>query len=82
MKTTTEVFLSRNFVEFGPFTAEEVTGFAARGLFMAGDYLCGGAAAEWLPYQDWLTVQNAPPAPAAPAKAPARKKAAAKKPAA
>ena len=79
MKTTTELYLSRNYVEFGPLTPEEITGFAARGMLLDGDYLRDGSTGEWQPCAAWLAAQQAP---AKAAKAPAKKKAAPKKTAA
>jgi hypothetical protein len=67
MKTTAEIFLSRNFVEFGPFTSEEMSGFAARGILLEGDFVKSNGADSWQPCIDWLSTINTP-APKTPAK--------------
>ncbi|MFN0077451.1 MAG: hypothetical protein ACKVY0_13355 [Prosthecobacter sp.] len=74
------VYLSRAFVEFGPFTKAEILDFQKRGMLSAADYLRDEASDTWLHYQEWLTIVPMPapklvkkPAPA-PAKAPAAKK--------
>jgi hypothetical protein len=78
------VYLSRAFVEFGPFTKKEILDFQKRGLLSSADYLRDDGNDTWLHYQEWLTVvpMTAPKLvkkPAAPAKEPAAKAPAAKK---
>lgn len=77
------VYLSRSFVEFGPFAKKEILDFQKRGLLTDSDYLRDGGSETWLHYQEWLTIVPMPapklvkkPAArkAAPAKAPAAKK--------
>ncbi len=79
------VYLSRAFVEFGPFTNKEILDFQKRGILSAADYLRNEGADNWVHYQEWLTVVPMPEpklvkkpaakAAAAPAaKAPATKK--------
>ncbi len=75
------VYLSRAFVEFGPFAKKEILDFQKRGILSSADYLRDEGSETWLHYQEWLTVVPMPapklvkkPAPA-PAKAPAAKKA-------
>jgi len=78
MKKTTEVFLSRSYVEFGPFTADELSGFAGRGLLLESDYVKETGGHVWQPCNEWLAslTSTTAKASAAPAKAPARKRAA------
>lgn len=76
------VYLSRAFVEFGPFAKKEILDFQKRGLLTATDYLRDEGSNSWVHYQEWLTVvpmpapklvkKTAEKAPAA--KAPAAKK--------
>jgi hypothetical protein len=72
------VYLSRAFVEFGPFTKKEILDFQKRGLLSSADYLRDEGSDTWLHYQEWLTIVPMPAPklvkkPAA--KAPAAKKA-------
>ncbi|HWB05599.1 MAG TPA: hypothetical protein VG796_21450 [Verrucomicrobiales bacterium] len=84
MKTTADVFLSRNFVEFGPFTTDEMSGFASRGILLAGDFVKANGGDSWLPCNEWLASLNGSPpdatptaaAEASPPKTPAKKRAA------
>jgi hypothetical protein len=81
MKTTADVFLSRNFVEFGPFTTDELSGFASRGIVLASDFVKGNGSESWVPSSEWLASLNGPPADTPPEgasqpKAPAKKRAA------
>jgi hypothetical protein len=86
-------YLSRAFVEFGPFPSAELISFHQRGLLKDTDYVRSEASEEWLHVYDWVAkVPNAKdtaapkaaapkkpkPAPAAPA-LPAAKKVAVKK---
>ncbi|MHB1080918.1 MAG: hypothetical protein ACYC67_16060 [Prosthecobacter sp.] len=76
------VYLSRAFVEFGPFAKKEILDFQKRGLLSETDYLRDEGSDSWVHYQEWLTVvpmpapklvkKTAEKAPAA--KAPAAKK--------
>ncbi|HRH99310.1 MAG TPA: hypothetical protein PLB55_25430 [Prosthecobacter sp.] len=79
------VYLSRAFVEFGPFAKKEILDFQKRGILSSADYLRDEGSDTWLHYQEWLTVVPMPepklvkkPAPAkaavkTAAKAPAKK---------
>lgn len=80
------VYLSRAFVEFGPFSKKEILDFQKRGILSSADYLRSEGSDNWLHYEEWLTVvpMTAPklvkkPEPKAvvakeaPAKAPAKK---------
>lgn len=67
------VYLSRSFVEFGPFAKKEILDFQKRGLLNDNDYLRDQGSETWLHYAEWLTIVPMP-APklvkkAAPAKA-------------
>ncbi len=72
------VYLSRSFVEFGPFTKAEILDFQKRGLLSDSDYLRDQGSDTWLHYQEWLTVvpmpapkvEKKPAAPKAKAEAP------------
>lgn len=72
------VYLSRSFVEFGPFTKAEILDFQKRGLLSDSDYLRDQGSETWLHYQEWLTVvpmpapkaEKKPAAPKAKAEAP------------
>lgn len=50
------VYLSRAFVEFGPFTKAEILDFQKRGILSAADYLRDHGADNWLHYEEWLTI--------------------------
>lgn len=54
------VYLSRSFVEFGPFTKAEILDFQKRGLLTDSDYLRDQGSDTWLHYQEWLTVVPMP----------------------
>jgi hypothetical protein len=78
------VYLSRSFVEFGPFSTEEMTAFYSRGLLQEIDHIRPEGGDSWLPVVEWINSLPAPQAPAKAAKpakkaAPAAKKAAAPK---
>lgn len=72
------VYLSRAFVEFGPFAKKEILDFQKRGLLSETDYLRDEGSESWVHYQEWLTVVPMP-APKLVKKAPAAKTAAPKK---
>jgi hypothetical protein len=80
------VYLSRQYVEFGPLPAEEVLSYFKRGILGDNNYIRDIAAPDWLPVSTWATsmtdstsTAGTPMAepPAAPA-TPVAKKAAAK----
>lgn len=92
MKET--LYLSRSFVEFGPFTVTEMQDFHKRGLLKDSDYVSADAAGAWVHVNEWAATlkasaakpaaaapkpKAAAPAPAAPAPAAPAKKAPAKK---
>lgn len=74
------IYLSRSFVDFGPFAKKEILDFQQRGLLSETDYLRDEGSDNWLHYQEWLTIVPMPAPklvqkPAAPAAkaAPAKK---------
>lgn len=78
-------FLSRSFVEFGPFPAAELVSFHERGLLKDTDYVRAEASEEWVHIYEWAAPSSAPvpvipsePAPVTSVVAPKEKKAAAK----
>lgn len=78
MKTTPELLLSRNFVEFGPFTAEELLAFAGRGILQEADFVKGPVSHAWQPCMEWLAGLETPvsgESEAKPAKGPVKKRA-------
>ncbi len=79
MNQTAEILLSRNFVEFGPFTPEEITVFATRGILLEGDFLLQKGTDSWVPCAEWIASITAPQAPPPPATPPKAKKKSAKK---
>ena len=46
--------ISRNFVEFGAFTANEVAGFRQRGILADHDYVRADNASHWTPLAYWI----------------------------
>ncbi|GEP43296.1 GYF domain-containing protein [Brevifollis gellanilyticus] len=71
------LYLSRAFVEFGPFPTDEMTSFYQRGLLKDSDYVRAENTDNWLHVNEWADSLPAAEAPAAPApKKPAAKKAA------
>lgn len=60
-------FLSRSFVEFGPFPTAELLSFSARGLLQDSDYVRGATSEDWVHVNDWVgsNKPSEPPAPAA-----------------
>ena len=68
-------YLSRAYVEFGPFPAIEILGFYDRGLLKSSDYISGaGVHGSWIPVSDWVTVRKSPPKVTALKKSPAAAK--------
>ena len=60
------LYLSRSFVEFGPFSAEEMKDFFNRGLLKSSDYISADATATWLHVEEWAASLNPAPAEAKP----------------
>ncbi len=75
------VYLSRSFVEFGPFNKKEILDFQKRGLLADTDYLRDDGSDTWRSRAEWLTIVpmptpklvKKPTAKVAAAKAPAKK---------
>jgi hypothetical protein len=74
MKAT--LHLSRAFVEFGPFTVEEMRAFLERGILKSTDYIRVDSSETWLHVDEWAAAK--PPVKPAAKKAPAKKEAAKK----
>ena len=81
------LYISRLFVEFGPFGANEIQSFIQRGLLSETDYLRVQGEEDWMHISDWTppftyqptiktAIKQTTPKPTAPI---AAKKAAAKK---
>lgn len=72
-------YISRNFTEFGGFSAGEILDFNGRGLLRTSDYIRLHDTDEWVHLNDWVAsheVASKPAAPAKPKAAPAKKTAA------
>lgn len=52
MKTL--LYLSRSFVEFGPFSDQELLGFHQRGLLAETDYVRPETSEAWVPVAEWV----------------------------
>ena len=73
-------FLSRAYVEFGPFPTAEMLGFFDRGLLREEDYILGdGTESQWLHVSEWVAQQRPPAKPTKAVKPPATKAPTAKK---
>ena len=66
-------YLSRAFVEFGPFPSAELISFHQRGLLKDTDYVRSESSDEWLHVNDWVAKASAVKTPAAPKKVAAPK---------
>ncbi len=73
------LYLSRAFVEFGPFPTDEMISFYQRGLLKDSDYVRAESTDNWLHVNEWADCLSTAPAAEAPAPAPEVKKPAAKK---
>lgn len=77
---TTPVYLSRSFVEFGPFSVDEMKNFYSRGLLQEIDHIRPHGGDQWFHVMDWINSQpateSAPAKPATKKAAPTAKKAA------
>ncbi len=54
------LYLSRSFVEFGPFPTAELMSFYTRGLLKDTDYVRSTESEEWLHVNDWAGAGSAP----------------------
>lgn len=79
--STTSVYLSRSFVEFGPFSADEMKDFYSRGLLKEIDHIRLEGSDDWQHVVAWVnSIPATPAAESTPAaKAPAKKAAPAAK---
>jgi len=66
-------YLSRAFVEFGPFPSAELISFHQRGLLKDTDYVRSESSDEWHHVNDWVAKVPAVKVPAAPKKVAAPK---------
>ncbi|MBP7948268.1 MAG: hypothetical protein KA004_01340 [Verrucomicrobiales bacterium] len=48
-------YLSRSYVEIGPFLASELTAFCQRGVFREGDFIRSSDSDEWMPYEEGVS---------------------------
>lgn len=56
-------YISRNFVEFGPFALAEITNFKTRGVLNDHDYVRADKDHHWKPLAAWIK-ENTKAAPA------------------
>lgn len=61
-------YISRNFTEFGGFSAQEILDFNGRGLLRTSDYIRLHDTDEWVHLKDWIASHEVAPKPTAPAK--------------
>lgn len=71
------LYISRLFVEFGPFEANEIQSFIQRGLLSETDYLRIQGKEDWIHISDWTPATTYRPAQKTEVKMPASKPAAA-----
>ena len=55
------IYLSRAFVEFGPFTEEEVITFFQRGILHISDHVRSSDQPDWMPVSEWATSKGCTP---------------------
>lgn len=68
---TATIYISRAFVEFGPFLPEEIIAFEKRGLLREIDHIRHHGKDDWIPLAAWLASTSSPvvaPAKTAPTK--------------
>jgi hypothetical protein len=58
------VYLSRAFVEFGPFDPTEILAFEKRGILREIDHIRHHGKDDWIPLQTWLASAKTGPKPA------------------
>jgi hypothetical protein len=66
--STSLYYVSRNFVEFGGFTALEIAAFSQRGILTDHDYIRSADGQDWQPVSVWLTGEPKPAVKTAPRK--------------
>ena len=65
------IYLSRAFVEFGPFTEDEVVTFYQRGILHISDHVRLFDQPDWTPLSEWAATKGCmAKTPAAPKSAP------------
>ena len=69
------LYISRLFVEFGPFEANEIQSFIQRGLLSETDYLRVQGEEDWMHISDWTPPFTYQPTQKTAVKKPAPKKA-------
>ncbi|WP_009962384.1 hypothetical protein [Verrucomicrobium spinosum] len=52
---STQVYLSRNFTEFGAFTVAEILDFKKRGIVLDGDFIREDGSSAWVPSLNFLS---------------------------
>ena len=52
------IYLSRAFVEFGPFTEAEVITFYQRGILHISDHVRTSIEPDWLPVSEWAASKG------------------------
>jgi GYF domain 2 len=62
------LYISRLFVEFGPFEANEIQSFIQRGLLSETDYLRSQGQEDWIHISDWTPSSAYQPVSKPPAK--------------
>jgi len=59
------IYLSRFFVEFGPFAKKDILDLEKRGLLHETDYLLADGSTAWVHKDEWLSGATTPAKPAA-----------------
>jgi hypothetical protein len=57
------IYLSRAFVEFGPFTPEEILAFGERGILRDIDHIRHHGKDDWIPLAIWMASLTPPATP-------------------
>ena len=73
---STPVYISRNFVEFGPFKPAEILDFHSRGILGELDHVREESQDDWVFISEWVAKAKPSPTPASPKPAVAKPKAA------
>ncbi len=58
---TDALYLSRSFVDFGPFKPTEVLDFIKRGIVVPSDYIRRELTTDWMTISDWQVSLTAAP---------------------
>lgn len=58
---TDALYLSRSFVDFGPFKPSEVLDFIKRGIVVPTDYIRLEMTTDWMTIPEWQTSLTGPP---------------------